>query len=75
MHPWNHAPADLPAAHLQALRGRYERSLRSRHACIVDALSGRRLDVREQCVPIGLAGGESAEHGLADAADVAGLAS
>eukprot|EP01047_Picozoa_sp_COSAG01_P098989 COSAG01_NODE_29091_length_645_cov_1.723443_1_plen_144_part_10 len=33
-------------------RGRYTNALSTTHATIADALSGRRLDVFEQCVPI-----------------------
>ena len=50
--PWNHAPRQLPSADFESVRGRYERSMQAQHASIVDALSGMRLDVLKQCMPI-----------------------
>lgn len=35
---------------------RHARTMRAQHASIVDALSGKRLDVKEHCVPIEIAG-------------------
>lgn len=52
LHPWNHGPLDLPAGRFEAVRARHARTMRVQHATLVDALSGRRLDVLEQCVPI-----------------------
>lgn len=50
--PWNHAPRQLPSADFDAVRERYERAMQAQHATIVDALSGMRLDVLKQCMPI-----------------------
>jgi hypothetical protein len=44
--PLNHAPREMPAASFNELRRRYYRTLRTQHASITDALSGRRLDVK-----------------------------
>ena len=38
------------------LGARHERTILAQHATITDALSGERLDVREQCVPIAVVG-------------------
>ena len=58
LHPWNHAPRELPADAFEALRGWWLQSLRAQHAHITDPLSGRRLDTLEQCVAIDVSGGD-----------------
>jgi hypothetical protein len=67
LHPWNHAPRELPAGDFEAVRGWWVASLRVQHAHIADALSGRRLDTLEQCVAIDVTGGGD---GLAGGGDV-----
>jgi hypothetical protein len=62
LHPWNHGLRELPADDHNAARRQYERTLGTDHAAIVDALSGKRLDVRQQCVPLAVATGEGKEH-------------
>ena len=52
LHPWNHAPRQLRLAAFEDARRWYSQLMRGQHASIVDALSGRRLDVLEQLVPI-----------------------
>lgn len=52
LHPWNHAPSEMPTAELDAVRARHARSMRAQHASVIDGLSGKRLDVFDQCVPI-----------------------
>ena len=52
LHPWNHAPLDLPLAAFEKLRICWEEWLEAQHSHIIDAISGRRLDVMKQCVPI-----------------------
>ena len=79
LHPWNHAPSLMPLCAFEDLRLRHMRAMRARHASIVDALSGRRLDVNDQCVPIELSSMPAAETGrnvcasLASITDVSGL--
>jgi hypothetical protein len=48
LHPWNHAPMELPCADFEAVQSQYARSMRAQHATIVDPLSGVRLDVRTE---------------------------
>ena len=66
----------LPAETFEIVLLRWTKMLRSQHASIVDALSGKRLDVREQCVPIEVAqsGSGAASTGF-DSASAAGVAS
>eukprot|EP00900_Chrysochromulina_parva_P008804 jgi/Chrpa1/17925/Chrysochromulina_OHIO_Genome00007350-RA len=52
LNPWNHGPLDLPTIRFDHVRARHARTMRVQHATLVDGLSGRRLDVLEQCVPI-----------------------
>ena len=52
LNPWNHGPLDLPTIRFDHVRTRHARTMRVQHATLVDVLSGRRLDVLEQCVPI-----------------------
>ena len=52
LHPFNHGPRDVSSLSFEALLKRHNRSLRNAHSGIVDALSGRRLNVFDQCVPI-----------------------
>lgn len=52
LHPWNHAPMLLPAAAFKAQWEQYAVAVCSEHEFLTDGLSGRRLDVRQQCVPI-----------------------
>ena len=54
LHPWNHAPRELPRATFETMRAWHCERLRAQHASIVDALSGRRLDVKDHCVPIAI---------------------
>jgi hypothetical protein len=75
LHPWNHAPLVLSIASFQKLRVRHASTLRSQHASIVDALSGQRLDIFDQCVPIKVvATAEQPSSDLAKLNEVAGLA-
>jgi hypothetical protein len=48
LHPWNHAPMELPCADFETVQSQYARSMRAQHATIVDPLSGVRLDVRTE---------------------------
>ena len=52
LHPWNHAPRELPHAAYEVMRDWWARSLRANHAHIPDALTGKRLDALQQCVAI-----------------------
>jgi hypothetical protein len=52
LHPWNHAPRILPLAPYNELRGWWWSTLVARHSYIVDPLSGRRLEVLQQCVAV-----------------------
>ena len=52
LNPWNHALLELTPNDFQEVLLRHEKNMHAQHATIVDALSGRRLDVKEQCVPI-----------------------
>jgi Ran GTPase-activating protein (RanGAP) involved in mRNA processing and transport len=72
LHPWNHAPLVLPLADFEALRARHASTLRSQHASIVDALSGQRLDIFDQCVPIKVV--TTAKQALSKVNEVEGLA-
>ena len=76
LHPWNHAPLVFSLASFKALRSRYASTLRSQHASIVDALSGQRLDIFDQCVPIKVVTtAKQTSSNLANVNDVQGLAS
>jgi hypothetical protein len=57
LHPWNHAPRELPHAAYEAMRAWWARSLGAQHAQIADALTGKRLDALQQCVAINVTGG------------------
>ena len=61
LHPWNHAPCELSQVDFEKLRGWWMQMLLVQHSHIADALTGKRLDVMEQCVSINLygAGGNS----------------
>ena len=52
LHPWNHAPALLPQSAFAALSHWWLQTLRAQHSHVIDALSGKRFDVLEQCVSI-----------------------
>jgi hypothetical protein len=69
LHPWNHAPRELPHAAYEALSGWWTRELRKQHSQISDALSGKRLDALQQCVAIEVMG----DADLAGVRDVRGL--
>ena len=56
LHPWNHAPRELPHAAYEALSGWWTRELRTQHSQIFDALSGNPLDALQQCVAIEVMG-------------------
>ena len=69
LHPWNHAPRELPHAAFEKLRGWWTRELRTQHSQIFDALSGNPLDALQQCVAIKVIG----DADLAGVRDVRGL--
>ena len=52
LHPWNHAPRELPAAAFDELRAWHTLSLQTQHSHMTESLSGRRLDTLKQCVAI-----------------------
>ena len=70
LHPWNHAPRELLSSDFDALLGWWEETLRIQHSHITDALSGRRLDVLQQCVAIGMEKDSDSDikdaHGLSE---------
>eukprot|EP00312_Isochrysidales_sp_CCMP1244_P014706 CAMPEP_0202741946 /NCGR_PEP_ID=MMETSP1388-20130828/4654_1 /ASSEMBLY_ACC=CAM_ASM_000864 /TAXON_ID=37098 /ORGANISM="Isochrysis sp, Strain CCMP1244" /LENGTH=1959 /DNA_ID=CAMNT_0049408819 /DNA_START=358 /DNA_END=6236 /DNA_ORIENTATION=+ len=63
LHPWNHAPLELPLAAFEVLCDWWKQTLRLQHSHLADTLTGCRLDVLQQCVAIDL-------HGSGSAADV-----
>jgi hypothetical protein len=67
LHPWNHAPHLARSSTCNDVWTRYSADLGSEHSSITDALSGQRLSVYHQCVPLKLAptvdGLNAAEHG------------
>ena len=54
LHPWNHAPRELVKGDYEMLREWWMRTLRVEHSNIIDALTGQRLDVLQQCVAINM---------------------
>ena len=56
LRPWNHAPRELPHDAFETMLAWYMDTLRAQHSFIVDTLSGKRLHVLEQCVPIDVVG-------------------
>jgi hypothetical protein len=69
LHPWNHAPRELPHAAYEAMHEWWTRKLRKQHTQIFDALSGNPLDALQQCVAIEVMG----DADLAGVRDVRGL--
>ena len=55
LHPWTHAPRELPKSAFEEMRAWHIASLRMQHSHIVDALTGKRLDVLKQSVTIDVA--------------------
>lgn len=71
----------MPLADFERQRRAYSQMMQVKYAHIVDALSGKRLDIFEQCVPIKLQGAtailgtrEKKKLSAADVAEVSGLA-
>ena len=50
--PWRHAPRQLPLSEFEAAHHRFANAQLAIHSYITDALSGRKLDVLQQCVAI-----------------------
>jgi hypothetical protein len=73
LHPWNHAPRELPQVAFEALRAWWARGLRAQHGGIADALTGHRLDALQQCVAISVTGDAAAEAEAAAISDAHGL--
>jgi len=73
LHPWNHAPRELPQVAFEALRAWWARGLRAQHGGIADALTGHRLDALQQCVAISVTGDAAAEAEAAAIRDAHGL--
>ena len=62
LHPWNHAPRELPVTMLDKMLAWHANTMRQQHLSITDALSGKRLNVLDQLVPIGLASNHAAAN-------------
>ena len=60
LHPWNHAPRQLPQTSFEKVRDWHEEVLRSEHALIDDAISGTSMDSLTECVPINMTGSDAA---------------
>jgi len=73
LHPWNHAPRELPQVAFEALRAWWTRGLRAQHGGIADALTGHRLDALQQCVAISVTEDAAAEVEAAAISDVYSL--
>jgi Ran GTPase-activating protein 1 len=73
LHPWNHAPRELPQVAFEALRAWWTRALCAQHGGIADALTGHRLDALQQCVAISVTGDAAAEAEAAAIGDVHSL--
>jgi len=71
LHPWNHAPRELPHAAFEALSGWWMRELRKQHSQIFD-VSGNPFDALQQCVAIEVMGNADLA-GVRDVRDVHGL--
>ena len=54
LHPWNHAPLEMPHAAFEALVRWWKDALHEQHQYIYDALTGTPLHVLDQTVPIGV---------------------
>ena len=54
LHPWNHAPRELVKGDYDMLREWWMQTLRVEHSNIIDALTGKQLDVLNQCVAINM---------------------
>ena len=52
LHPWNHAPREMPQAAFDELHAWWVATLRTRHTDFVDPLSGVRLNVLQQCIAV-----------------------
>ena len=73
LHVHNHAPLVMPTAEFNDQRARYETALSTTHATIPDALSGRRLDVFAQCVPIQIVATFEADEDFTAIREVGGV--
>ena len=54
LHPWNHAPQVMRCSLFNEIWTRQSTTLTAQHSFITDALSGQRLNVHHQCVPLDL---------------------
>eukprot|EP00937_MAST-01D_sp_MAST-1D-sp2_P001241 g1241.t1 len=61
LHAHNHAPRHMYAREFDEQFDKYHNALSTLHATIPDALSGRRLDVFAQCVPIKIVVGSGSD--------------
>ena len=68
LHPWNHAPRELLQNDFEVLRTWWMRKLTVQHSDITDALTGKRLDVLQQCVAINMDGAD--RGGIQDASSL-----
>ena len=66
LHPWNHAPRQLPLEAFESILRWYTQSMRAKHKHVLDALSGRRLDTLEQCVAVQVEGRRAGYGAITD---------
>ena len=69
--PWNHAPRQLPMDAFATALGGWREAMRARHSRVADVLTGRELDVMQQCVSIDITGDELAGTGIEDSRSLA----
>ena len=53
--PWNHSPLEMRLEPFDSVRDWWLRTLKETHSSVTDALSGHKLSVMEQCVPMKMA--------------------
>ena len=73
LHPWNHAPRELEREDFEAQLKEHVNELTEQHSYIKDALSGQKLSVNEQLVPIEVSAAFKDADELAGIHDVEGL--
>ena len=73
LHPFNHSPAELDGATFEALWKRHAQEMRRKHSSLVDALSGQRLDINEQIVPLEIDHQLGSDYQISKVENVRGL--
>ena len=65
LHPWNHAPMCMPPDHLEEWLTYHMELLKHSYGCVEEPLTGKRLDIIQECIQVSIAEANEESGGAA----------